>query len=106
MIRFIFRFFGVLILAAAFILLVYDGAKSIADSRIYIYKLGQLWTDINAGSLESLKTTVEAYVPVQVWDPVALTLLEQPAWLVLGVIGILFVLLGRKKKPLIGYGRD
>jgi hypothetical protein len=106
MIRFLFRFLGVLILAAAFILLVYDGAKSIADSRIYIYKLGQLWTDISASSLDSLKASAEAYLPVQVWDPVALTLLEQPAWLVLGVLGILSILIGRKKKPLIGYGRD
>lgn len=106
MIRFLFRFLGVLNLAAAFILLVYDGAKSIADSRLYIYKLGQLWTDINAGSLDALKATTEAHLPAQVWNPVALTLLEQPAWLVLGVIGILFILIGRKKKPLIGYGRD
>jgi hypothetical protein len=106
MIRFLFRFLGVLILAAAFILLVYDGAKSIADSRIHIYKLGQLWTDINASSLQSLQASVEAHMPPQAWNPVALTLLEQPAWLILGMFGILFILLGRKKKPLIGYGRD
>lgn len=106
MIRFLFRFLGVLILAAAFILLVYDGAKSIADSRIYISKLGQLWTDINANSLQSLQASVEANLPVQAWNPVALTLLEQPAWLVLGVVGVLSILLGRKKKPVIGYGRD
>jgi hypothetical protein len=37
---------------------------------------------------------------------VALTVLEQPGWLVLGVVGILLILLGRKKKPLIGYARD
>ena len=48
MIRSLFRLIGVIFLAAAFILLMYDGAKSIADSRIYIYKLGQLWTDIHA----------------------------------------------------------
>lgn len=105
MIRFLLRFLGVLILAAAFILLVYDGAKSIADSRLYIYKLGQLWTDINAGSLQSLQAAIEAQL-TWLWNPVLLTVLEQPAWLVLGVIGILFILLGRKKKPLIGYGRD
>ncbi len=105
MIRFLLRFLGVLILAAAFILLVYDGAKSIADSRLYIYKLGQFWTDINAGSLQSLQAAIEAQL-VWLWNPVILTVLEQPAWLVLGVIGILLILVGRKKKPLIGYGRD
>jgi hypothetical protein len=31
--------------------------------------------------------------------------LAAPSWCVLGVLGILFILLGRKKKPLIGYAR-
>jgi hypothetical protein len=105
MIRFLLRFLGVFVLAAAFILLVYDGAKSIADSRVYIYRLGQLWTDVSAGSLQSLQAAVEGTF-AWLWNPVMLTLLEQPAWLVLAVIGILAILLGRKKKPLIGYGRD
>jgi hypothetical protein len=105
MIRFLLRFLGVFVLAAAFILLVYDGAKSIADSRVYIYRLGQLWTDVSAGSLQSLQATIEAKI-AWLWNPVMLTLLEQPAWLVLAVIGIFAILLGRRKKPLIGYGRD
>lgn len=106
MIRFLFRFLGVLILAAAFILLVYDGAKSIADSRIYIYKLGQLWTDISSASLRTLQAQVETYLTHWVWDPIVLTVLEQPAWLVLGIVGVLSILLGRRKKRLIGYARD
>jgi hypothetical protein len=32
--------------------------------------------------------------------------LNAPTWVVLGVLGIVLVLLGRKKKPLIGYARD
>ena len=32
--------------------------------------------------------------------------LEQPVALVLGVLGAILILLGRKKKPLIGYARD
>jgi hypothetical protein len=43
---------------------------------------------------------------VWLWDPVMQTLLEQPTWLVLGVLGAILVLLGRKKPRLIGYGRD
>ena len=40
------------------------------------------------------------------WDPVVLTILTTPAWLVLGIIGAVLMLIGRKKKPLIGYARD
>jgi len=32
--------------------------------------------------------------------------LAQPAFLALGVVGTFLILLGRKKKPLIGYSRN
>ncbi|MGD9925165.1 MAG: hypothetical protein AB7V13_27520 [Pseudorhodoplanes sp.] len=105
MIRALLRLLGVLFLAAGFILLMYDGAKSIADSRIYIYKLGQLWTDIHAASLESAQAKVQASLPAVVWDPAITTLLDQPSWLVFGIVGTVLILLGRKRKPLIGYAR-
>jgi hypothetical protein len=105
MIRSLLRLFGVIILAAGFVLLMYDGAKSIADSRIYIYKLGQLWTDIHVGSLQSAQAKVQASLPSVVWDPVITTLLDQPSWLVFGIVGTVLILLGRKRKPLIGYAR-
>ncbi len=105
MIRSLFRFIGVIFLAAGFILLVYDGAKSIADSRMYIYKLGQLWTDVHTSSMQAAQAKIQASLPAQVWDPVITTLLNQPSWLVFGIIGILFILMGRRRKPLIGYAR-
>ena len=105
MIRSLFRLIGVIFLAAGFILLMYDGAKSIADSRIYIYKLGQLWTDIHTSSMQAAQAKVQASLPAQVWDPVITTLLDQPSWLIFGVIGAVLILLGRKRKPLIGYAR-
>jgi hypothetical protein len=40
------------------------------------------------------------------WDPVAVTLLDTPVALVLAILGALLLLLGRKKKPLIGYVRS
>jgi hypothetical protein len=105
MIRALFRLIGIIFLAAGFILLISDGAKSIADNRLSVYKLGQVWNDVHAASLPALRALVDQYVPSWVWDPGVLTILDQPGWLVLGVIGVVFVLLGRKKRPLIGYAR-
>ena len=34
-----------------------------------------------------------------------LTILAAPAWSLFGVLGMLLILLGRRKKPLIGYAR-
>ena len=44
-------------------------------------------------------------MPHWVWDPGVTSVLDQPAWLILGAVGIVLILLGRKKKPLIGYAR-
>lgn len=105
MIRFVFRFLGLWILAAAFIFLIYDGTKSIAGGIVFITKLGQSWTDIHASSLQALQSVLENNISVPVWPYVVEPVLDQPTWLVLGIIAIILIVIGRKKKPLIGYAR-
>ncbi len=102
MIRFLLRFLGLWILAAAFVCLVYDGTRSIAASDLVKTQLRDIWTAIDQNSLARLKPAIENHA----WNPVVQIVLDQPTWLVLGVIGAFLILLGRKKKPLIGYGRD
>lgn len=106
MIRFIFRFLGLLCLAAAFILVVYDGTKSIAGNALIFTSVRALWELINAASLAKLQPLVAGVAGGVLWDPVTLTVLDAPAAALLGILGILFLLLGRRKKPLIGYERD
>jgi hypothetical protein len=106
MIRFLLRFLGLWILAAAFVSLVIDGTKWIAGNADPITKLGKIWYDINPTSLQLFQAGIERHVAVWLWNPVIQPVLDQPTWLVLGVIGSVLVLLGRKRKPLIGYGRD
>jgi len=48
---------------------------------------------------------VQASLPAAAWDPAITTVLDQPAWLIFGIVGIVLILLGRKPKPLIGYAR-
>ena len=54
MIRFLFRFVGILLLALAFIFVVYDGMKSIADHSFYATKISEFWTEVNGRSLQAL----------------------------------------------------
>ncbi len=105
MIRFVFRFIGLWFLAAGFIFLIYDGMKSIADQTIYITKAGDVWIAINQASYQKAGPALSGYGLGVLWDPAILRVLDQPTWLVLGVIGIVLILLGRRKKPLIGYAR-
>jgi len=105
MIRFLFRFIGLICLAAAFILIIYDGTKSIAGNNLYLTSVRALWELLNAASLAELKPLIQPYAGGLLWDPVALAVLSAPAWSVIGIFGILLLLLGRRKKPLIGYAR-
>ena len=41
-----------------------------------------------------------------IWSSVVKLALEQPAWLLFGIVGTILLLIGRKKAPLIGYARD
>jgi hypothetical protein len=107
MIRFVFRFFGLLLLAAGFIFLVYDGTRSIADQTLNITSVGYVWSNIHQNSLLLLQPAIERHVTPWLWQGVIQPyVLEQPVALVLGILGALLILLGRKRKPLIGYARD
>ena len=105
MIRFLLRFIGLICLAAAFILVIYDGTKSIAANNVYFTSARALWELINAGSLARLKPALESFAGGILWDPVMVSILAAPSWSLLGGFGILLLLMGRKKKPLIGYAR-
>lgn len=108
MIRFVLRFIGLWLLAGAFIAVVYDGTKSIAGDTLFITKLGDTWNSVHPTSLQLLEAGISRHLwrGQDIWDLVALNILTAPTWLVLGILGALFILLGRKKKPTIGYARD
>ena len=92
-----------MILAGGFIALVYDGTKSIAGSALVFTPLGQIWNNVHSGSLQLLQPAIERHVLEWLWDPIILHILTAPAWLVFAIIGAILMLIGRKKKPLIGY---
>jgi hypothetical protein len=105
MIRFLLRFIGLWLLAAGFIFLIYDGTKSIADHAVYFSKVIDVWSTVHQNSLIALQPAIEGKLP-WLWNPALVSVLNQPAFLALGIIGTLLILLGRKKRPLIGYSRN
>lgn len=105
MIRGLFRLIGLLLLAGAFVFLVYDGARSIADQALRLTRLGEFWNDIHQASQQSFHVAVERIAP-WLWTDVVRVVLNQPAWAVMGGIGLLLLLIFRRPKPLIGYSRS
>ncbi len=105
MIRGFFRFIGLLLLAAGFIFLIYDGQRSIADQTLRLTRLSEFWNDIHQSSQQALRVALEGHVP-WLWAHVVKVVLDQPTFAVLGVLGILLMLLFRPRRRLIGYARD
>jgi len=105
MIRFVLRFIGLLLLATAFVFFVYDGTKSIANHQFVYTKVGDVWAIVDQNSLNFVQGWLKQ-TAAWAWDPYLQHGFDLPTWVVLGVVATILILLGRKKKPLIGYGRD
>ncbi len=104
MLRLLLRLCGFLCLAVAFAAMIVDGTRSIAAGAPAIMPLGSTASALFPDLLVKLHAATEAHLP-PLWDPVLVTLLLMPAWLVLGVLGILLVAAARRPRDKIGYAR-
>ncbi|GAC1336728.1 MAG: hypothetical protein NVSMB26_23620 [Beijerinckiaceae bacterium] len=102
MIRFLFRFLGILLLAAAFAALIIDGTKSIAANSVLYTMTGDTARALVPAKFVLLQPAMERIHPL-LWDPGMVTILKLPVWVVIGVIGALCLLVARKRRPPIGY---
>ena len=105
MIRFLLRFIGLCLLALAFIFFVYDGTKTIANQQLITMKVSDAWAIVDQNSLNLVQNWVKQKLAFA-WDPYLQKIFDLPTWVVLGIVATILILLGRKKKPLIGYARD
>jgi hypothetical protein len=102
MIRFLLRAVAFLLLAAGFVTLVLDGARSIAASALAFLDLQTLAAAVAPQKLAALQPAAERLSPA-LWDPVLVTALKGPAFLYLIVIGAILLRLTRPPAPKIGY---
>ncbi len=105
MIRFLLRFIGLCLLATAFVFFVYDGTESIANQHLLYMKVGEAWAMVDQNTLNGAEEWVK-HCALWAWDPYLQGVIDLPAWAVLGFVAMVLILLGRKKKPLIGYARN
>jgi hypothetical protein len=103
MLRFLFRLIGLIALAAAFVLLVIDGTRSIAQGALSLTRLGQTAAAFFPGQFPRLEPFVRQDVHPLAWDPVLVTLLQAPTSLCVGICGLLLMALARRPPPKIGY---
>jgi hypothetical protein len=71
-----------------------------------VTKASYIWNPINDHSLQVVQGLVEKNAGAEVWQLGVAPVLDQPASAIAAVLGVILIILGRKKKPLIGYARD
>jgi hypothetical protein len=98
MIRFVFWFVGLLLLAVALGWLTYDGIRSMVGDTAYT-SIGSIWENIPQSYTAALQSAVERLADI--WHGVIQPyFLKQPIWIAFAIIGAILILIGRKKKPL------
>jgi len=91
------RALGLVLMAAGFVSLVVDGVKTIASAGLVITPLGQAWYDVHRASLNLIQALIERYAFPFLWDPVVVTLLFLPGWVVFTLLGAGLYYLGRRR---------
>lgn len=100
MFRFVLRSFSVVFLALAVIFAILDGARSVGASELVVKPLLDIWGRGAPESLGDVEAFMRYYIGTATWDKVFIPVLEQPGWLVFGVLALLFYWGGyRREKP-------
>ncbi len=102
MVRFLLRMLGYLSVAAGFVVLVLDGARSIANSAVLFTPFGQTLALLLRERYASLQPMVERNIHPLLWDPVLLGLMRAPAALVACLLGFLLLWAGTPPRPEVG----
>ena len=96
--RIALRIVGTWLIGLALVLLVIDGTKSLAANAVVMTSLGDIWLQIHAQSLDNVREFFQSRFFANLLDRVFDALLTYPAFVVIGVPGIVLALLGRKPR--------
>lgn len=99
MIRFLFRLLAMIALCVAVIMAVLDGARSVAASAIKLKPLGVSWYETSPETINLAQAIIQRYLLPVIWDPAMIWVLNQPGFAVMGVLSLLFYIIGYKRKP-------
>ncbi|MFC4271394.1 hypothetical protein GQF03_18490 [Sneathiella chungangensis] len=86
------------LIGAAFVVLGHDLLQYLNSETWHSILAGELWFRLNPEGLNLVQAVIQRYVWPALWDPVIVTLLLWPAWLVFLVPGIVLLLLFRKRR--------
>lgn len=93
------RFLARPLLIAAVVAIAYDGTRTLAGgSGLVITSLGDHWKHLSPNTLEALRHLLTTKLPAITWNMGLAPLLRMPAWLALGIVGLVLAWIGRRRK--------
>jgi len=101
--RWLARFIGLWLAAGAFVALVIDGAKSIADNALQTEPVGAVWVALSEASFVAAQEGVQRDFSPVLWERLVQPVLMLPVFAVLAILATLFLILGRRPRSRIGY---
>jgi len=96
------RIIGWVLIAIGLMLVGVEALASLRGEEWAPQLLGQLWFELDSGSLNLTQAIVQRYLLPTLWDPVILTLLLWPAWAVFLVPGVVLSVLCRDRTDKYG----
>ncbi len=95
--RLVVRSAGLLLLVLCAGMLCYDLVRTGLSGELQITDVGSLWVAVHSTSLQELEAGISRYLWPFLWHPVMVTVLLLPAFAVVGVLGVLLMIAGRRR---------
>ena len=96
--KFILRILGTWFLGLALVLVIIDGAKTLAANAIVITPLANTWNELHAASWATVSSAITgAFEGLPAGPDTAEYLFSVPAWGIFTLFGVIFLLLGRQR---------
>lgn len=92
------RIIGYLLLFLAIAALGAEILTSVQAGEWVSLAVGDVWADIDRESIGLVQVGLERYVHPFLFDPILLTILLWPAWLVAGIPALVILLLARRRR--------
>ena len=100
--RFLLRLIGYLCVAAGFVALVIDGARSIANDGLRFTSVSDVLVAAVQERYQLIQPAIERNIHPWLWDPLLLTVLRAPLAAAALLLGFALLWLGRRPPETIG----
>ncbi|WP_377844493.1 hypothetical protein [Bosea sp. UC22_33] len=101
-VRFLLRLIGYLSVAAGFVALVIDGARSIANAGLRFTPVSEVLIAVIQERYQLIQPAIERNLHPWLWDPLLLSLMRAPAAAAALLLGFALLWLGRRPDEVIG----